>query len=67
MLRGAGSMVLAQDEATSTVWGMPGAVTGAGLANGVLPLDAIGPEIVRLAGGQGMARPVRLSQQEPAA
>jgi two-component system chemotaxis response regulator CheB len=51
MLRAAGSMVLAQDQATSTVWGMPGAVTTAGLANRVLPLDAIGPEIVRLAGG----------------
>jgi two-component system chemotaxis response regulator CheB len=49
-LRSAGSMVIAQDQATSTVWGMPGAVTAAGLANRVLRLDAIGPEIVRLAG-----------------
>ena len=51
ILRNAGSLVLAQDEATSTVWGMPGAVAAAGLANRVLPLEAIGPEIVRLAGG----------------
>lgn len=50
LLRAAGSTVLAQDQATSTVWGMPGAVTAAGLANRVLPLDAIGPEIVRLSG-----------------
>jgi two-component system chemotaxis response regulator CheB len=50
ILRNAGSLVLAQDEATSTVWGMPGAVAAAGLANRVLPLSAIGPEIVRLAG-----------------
>jgi two-component system chemotaxis response regulator CheB len=50
ILRNAGSVVLAQDEATSTVWGMPGAIAAAGLANRVLPLTAIGPEIVRLAG-----------------
>jgi two-component system chemotaxis response regulator CheB len=51
LLRAAGSTVLAQDQATSAVWGMPGAVSTAGLANRVLPLDAIGPEILRLAGG----------------
>ena len=49
LLRAAGSTVLAQDQATSAVWGMPGAVTSAGLANRVLPLDAIAPEIIRLA------------------
>jgi len=57
ILRNAGSLVLAQDEATSTVWGMPGAVAAAGLANRVLPLSAIGPEIVRLAGGNCAASP----------
>jgi two-component system chemotaxis response regulator CheB len=41
-------LVLAQDEATSAVWGMPGAVTQAGLAQRVLPLPAIAPEILRL-------------------
>ena len=51
LLRAAGSTVLAQDQASSTIWGMPGAVTTAGLANRVLPLDAIGPEIIRLARG----------------
>ena len=56
LLRAAGSTVLAQDQATSTVWGMPGAVTAAGLANRVLPLDAVGPEIVRLASGSGLVR-----------
>jgi two-component system chemotaxis response regulator CheB len=45
-----GAAVLAQDQATSTVWGMPGAVTHAGLANKVLPLNAMAPEILRLAG-----------------
>lgn len=48
-LRAAGGTVLAQDQATSAVWGMPGAVANARLANRVLPLDAIAPEIVRLA------------------
>jgi two-component system chemotaxis response regulator CheB len=39
--------VLAQDEATSVVWGMPGEVARAGLAEKVLPLDEIAPEILR--------------------
>jgi two-component system chemotaxis response regulator CheB len=42
--------VLAQDEVTSVVWGMPGAVSQAGLAQRVLPLLAIAPEILRLTG-----------------
>lgn len=37
----AGGRVIAQDEATSVVWGMPGAVTRAGLASAVLPLASI--------------------------
>lgn len=43
-----GGSVLAQDQPTSAVWGMPGAVTQAGLAQKVLPLNAIAPEILRL-------------------
>lgn len=43
----AGGRILAQDEATSVVWGMPGQVVRAGLVQSVLPVDAIGPEIVR--------------------
>ena len=42
-----GGHVLAQDEATSVVWGMPGQVVRAGLTQSVLPVEAIGPEIVR--------------------
>jgi two-component system chemotaxis response regulator CheB len=38
----AGSTVVAQDEATSVVWGMPGAVATAGLCTAVLPLNEIG-------------------------
>ncbi len=44
----AGGAVLAQDEATSVVWGMPGAVATAGLCAGVMPLKEIGPFIRRL-------------------
>lgn len=47
MLKGIGATVLAQDEATSVVWGMPGAVVGAGAADRVLPLDQVVPEILR--------------------
>ncbi len=43
-----GGSVLAQDQATSAVWGMPAAVANAGLAHRVLPLNAIAPEILRL-------------------
>jgi len=38
--------IIAQDEATSVVWGMPGAVVQAGLANAVLPIENIPEEIV---------------------
>jgi two-component system chemotaxis response regulator CheB len=37
----AGAGIIAQDEATSVVWGMPGAVAQAGLADAVLPIDDI--------------------------
>jgi two-component system chemotaxis response regulator CheB len=48
LIREQGGTVLAQDQATSTVWGMPGAVTNAGLVHSVLPLNAIAPEILRI-------------------
>jgi two-component system chemotaxis response regulator CheB len=47
----AGGSVIAQDEATSIVWGMPGAAANAGVCSAVLPLDQIGPKIVRLFAG----------------
>jgi two-component system chemotaxis response regulator CheB len=40
-VRQAGGQVVAQDEGSSVVWGMPGAAVAAGLAHSVLPLDAI--------------------------
>ncbi len=42
----AGGKILAQDEATSVVWGMPGYVAEAHLADRVLPISAIAGEIV---------------------
>lgn len=44
-IRDAGGAVLAQDEGTSTVWGMPGHVARAGLADAVLPLGRIGIDV----------------------
>lgn len=41
----AGGVIAAQDEATSVVWGMPGAVASAGLCSAVLPLSDIGPYV----------------------
>jgi two-component system chemotaxis response regulator CheB len=46
----AGASVLVQDEATSTVWGMPGSIAKAGLATEVLPLPNIAPAIKGLLG-----------------
>lgn len=46
----AGGRVIVQDEKTSTVWGMPGAVARAGLADAVLPLSDIVPEIIKRVG-----------------
>jgi two-component system, chemotaxis family, protein-glutamate methylesterase/glutaminase len=55
VIREQGGSVLAQDQATSSVWGMPGAVTQAGLAYKVLPLADLAPEIVRVAGHSAVA------------
>lgn len=47
----AGGSVIAQDEATSVVWGMPGAAAAAGACAAVLPVDKIGGKIIALLGG----------------
>jgi two-component system chemotaxis response regulator CheB len=46
-LSAAGGSIIVQDEASSVVWGMPGFVARAGLAEKVLPLDQIAGEILR--------------------
>jgi two-component system chemotaxis response regulator CheB len=48
----AGGSVIAQDEATSVVWGMPGAAANAGICAAVLPLLQIAPKLVRLFSGE---------------
>ncbi len=45
----AGGVVIGQDEASSVVWGMPGAVAQAGLCSAILPLKEIGPYIRKFA------------------
>jgi two-component system chemotaxis response regulator CheB len=47
----AGGSVIAQDEATSVVWGMPGAAAHAGICAAVLPLNQIAPKLLRLFSG----------------
>lgn len=47
----AGGSVVAQDEASSVVWGMPGAAAHAGICAAVLPLDQIAAKLVRLFSG----------------
>ena len=44
----AGATLIAQDEASSVVWGMPGAVANAGLCSEILPIDKIAPCVINL-------------------
>lgn len=46
-VRAAGGKVIAEDESTCVVYGMPRSVVEAGLADGVVPIEAISREIVR--------------------
>jgi two-component system, chemotaxis family, protein-glutamate methylesterase/glutaminase len=49
-IHAAGGRILVQDRKTSAVWGMPGVVATAGLADQVLPLEAMALEVVRSTG-----------------
>ncbi len=55
-LRSAGWQTIAQDQATSVVWGMPGAAVALGAASHVLPLDSIAS-----AASRAFAKPVTAS------
>jgi two-component system chemotaxis response regulator CheB len=44
----AGGTVIAQDEASSVVWGMPGSAAHAGLCSAVLPLDRLAAKVTHL-------------------
>ncbi|MGX1309766.1 two-component system chemotaxis response regulator CheB [Amorphus suaedae] len=47
----AGGSIIAQDEASSVVWGMPGATVAAGAACDVLPLEEVGRKVARMLSG----------------
>ncbi|MGO8983904.1 MAG: protein-glutamate methylesterase/protein-glutamine glutaminase [Terriglobales bacterium] len=47
VIRQAGGEVIVQDEASSVVWGMPGSVVAANLADRIFPLGGIAPEVMR--------------------
>lgn len=61
LMRGRGARALAQDEATSVVWGMPRVAIETGAAEKALPLDQLAPALIRLcAGRSGAQRKPRL-------
>lgn len=47
----AGGSVIAQDEESSVVWGMPGAVVAAGACSDILPIGEIGKKVTRILTG----------------
>jgi two-component system chemotaxis response regulator CheB len=55
-MRDAGSRTIAQDEATSIVWGMPGEAVAVGGAADVLPLDNIWSRVLQLADEMDITR-----------
>ncbi len=58
-----GCVVVAQDEETSVVWGMPGAVVNAGAATDVLPLNQIGGFLAQHVNTSAAAAPGRSFQE----
>ena len=62
VLREAGAEILAQDEASSVVWGMPGAVVGAGLADEILPLDRIAAALMQRVQTGRVSRPTAVTR-----
>ncbi len=49
----AGGTIIAQDEATSVVWGMPGAVATAGLCSSVSPIGELSRRVLKFVNGSG--------------
>lgn len=61
LMRGRGARVLAQDEASSVVWGMPRVALETGAAEKALPLEQLAPALLRLTSGrEGALRKPRL-------
>ena len=63
-IRAAGGTVVVQDQATSVVWGMPGAIAQAGLADEILPLDRI-PDAITATSPASKPGPARSSPEAP--
>ena len=57
-VRAAGGRIIVQDEASSVVWGMPGAVVAAGVATDVVPLRQIADRLQVALGNRRIARPL---------
>jgi two-component system chemotaxis response regulator CheB len=57
-----GAEIVAQDEATSVVWGMPGSVVSAGLATAVLPLDEISTYVLARVNSGRVARSMEVTR-----
>ena len=55
-VRAAGGMVLIQDEASSVIWGMPGSVAAAGVADEIVPLSRLGARVAELSMGLPASR-----------
>ncbi len=65
-IRAAGGRIVVQDQATSVVWGMPGAVAQAGLANDVVPLEKVKDTLVAAVGSARRPATHRLPPASPA-
>ena len=56
-IKESGGMVVVQDEASSVVWGMPGYVAEAGLADAIVPLDYVAAEICKRVAASAVSPP----------
>ncbi len=63
-IKAAGGTIFAQDKATSVVWGMPGMVVNAGIADEILPLSQIGPRLTSRTTAQRLARSANVPRWE---
>jgi two-component system, chemotaxis family, protein-glutamate methylesterase/glutaminase len=55
LLNGLGAPIIVQDEPSSVVWGMPGSIVRASLADQILPLDRVAARLIEVAGRRGSA------------
>jgi two-component system, chemotaxis family, protein-glutamate methylesterase/glutaminase len=62
VLRAAGAEIVVQDEESSVVWGMPGAIAGAGLADAVLPIPDLANHIASRAAAGSTRRSVAVAK-----